>query len=121
MVGVCPRVCQICLHYNIYEGFVKHFGYQFCKLVDMVFILCYHALMNIKPLPLLKLNDFNLTTQQVAKLAGLTWPTAHRALHPELRAGDRVGLSVYIAIVIALRPKDWQRLTLGELFEVTDD
>ena len=121
MVGVCPRVCQICLHYNKYEGFVNRFYHQFCKIVDSVFILCYHASMNIKPLPLLKLNDFNLTTQQVAKLAGLTWPTAHRALHPELRAGDRVGLSVYIAIVIALRPKDWQRLTLGELFEVTDD
>ena len=77
--------------------------------------------MNIEPLSLLELNDFNLTTQQVAKLAGLTWPTTHRALHPELRAGDRVGLNVYIAIVIALRPKDWQSITLGELFAIVDN
>ena len=113
MVGVCPRVCQICLHYNKYEGFVKHFGYQFRKLVDMVFQSWYIVLMNAKPLA--EMNEYDLTIAQVARRAGLSWGATAKALHPERRMGNRIDVLVYVAIVAAL-DSNWRDIRLGELF-----
>ena len=83
--------------------------------------LCYYPGMHITYRNPSDFNPLGLTRKQIARRAGLSWPAVDLLLNPERRMGNRVALSTYLSVIIALRPADWQRLTLGELFEVTDD
>ena len=77
--------------------------------------------MNIKYRTPSDFNPLGLNRAQIAHRAGLSWPTVDQVLKSNQNAAGQVGLGTYLSIIIALRPADWQQLTLGELFEVVDD
>lgn len=73
--------------------------------------------MNIKRRNPSDFNPLGLNRAQIAHRAGLSWPTVDAVLKD---GQGEVWLSTYLAIIVALRPADWQSITLGELFTIDE-